>query len=57
MSSNNNNNNSARWIDVTADKFDYDSNFFVIPEHYEEDVSNVLIPHGLIMVSRLIWHF
>ncbi|KAJ1922308.1 hypothetical protein H4219_000170 [Mycoemilia scoparia] len=37
------------WIDVTQEKFNYDSDYFVIPEHYEEDVGNVLIPHGLIM--------
>lgn len=42
---------SSDWIDVTTDKNYYSLNHFVIPSHYEQDVSSILIPHGVIMVS------
>ncbi|CEG78313.1 Putative Hypoxanthine phosphoribosyltransferase [Rhizopus microsporus] len=47
------------WIDVTTEKNHYSLNHFVIPHHYEKDVSSILIPHGVIMdrvnkLARLI---
>ncbi|KAG2197322.1 hypothetical protein INT47_012752 [Mucor saturninus] len=47
------------WIDVTTEKNHYSLNHFVIPSHYERDVSSILIPHGVIMdriqkLARLI---
>lgn len=38
------------WIDVTTEKNHYSLDHFVIPKHYEQDVSSILIPHGVIMV-------
>ncbi|KAG2229257.1 phosphoribosyltransferase-like protein [Thamnidium elegans] len=51
--------NSADWIDVTTEKNHYSLDHFVIPSHYEQDVSSILIPHGVIMdriqkLARLI---
>lgn len=43
--------NPSEWIDVTTEKNHYSLNHFVIPSHYEQDVSNILIPHGVIMVN------
>jgi hypoxanthine phosphoribosyltransferase len=40
----------SKWIDVTPEKFNYHLDHFVIPSHYEKDVSSILIPHGVIMV-------
>ncbi|KAF7729469.1 hypoxanthine phosphoribosyltransferase 1 [Apophysomyces ossiformis] len=40
---------SKDWIDVTVEKNRYSLDHFVIPNHYEEDVSSILIPHGVIM--------
>ncbi|PVU96237.1 hypothetical protein BB559_002465 [Furculomyces boomerangus] len=37
------------WIDVNEDSFSYKIEHFNIPEHYLEDVSKILIPHGLIL--------
>lgn len=45
--------NSTDWIDVTTEKNHYSLDHFVIPNHYEQDVSSILIPHGVIMVSFL----
>lgn len=42
--------NPSDWIDVTTEKNHYSLDHFVIPDHYEEDVSSILIPHGVIMV-------
>jgi len=49
----------SKWIDVTPEKFNYQLDHFVIPNHYEKDVSSILIPHGVIMdrvnkLARLI---
>ncbi|CAO3671707.1 unnamed protein product [Umbelopsis ramanniana] len=49
----------SKWIDVTPEKFNYHLDHFVIPTHYEKDVSSILIPHGVIMdrvnkLARLI---
>ncbi|ORZ22642.1 phosphoribosyltransferase-like protein [Absidia repens] len=49
----------SQWIDVTVDKNHYSLDHFVIPNHYEQDVSSILIPHGVIMdrvqkLARLI---
>ncbi|KAI8062752.1 hypoxanthine-guanine phosphoribosyltransferase [Gongronella butleri] len=49
----------SKWIDVTVDKNHYSLDHFVIPKHYEHDVSSILIPHGVIMdriqkLARLI---
>jgi hypoxanthine phosphoribosyltransferase len=41
----------TRWIDVTTESFNYSLDHFVIPQHYEKDVSSIMIPHGIIMVS------
>ncbi|CAO3646098.1 phosphoribosyltransferase-like protein [Mucor lusitanicus] len=41
--------NPSDWIDVTTEKNHYSLDHFVIPDHYEEDVSSILIPHGVIM--------
>ncbi|KAI8069122.1 phosphoribosyltransferase-like protein [Gilbertella persicaria] len=41
--------NPQDWIDVTVEKNHYSLDHFVIPNHYEEDVSSILIPHGVIM--------
>ncbi|CAO0792547.1 unnamed protein product [Mucor circinelloides] len=41
--------NPSDWIDVTTEKNHYSLDHFVIPNHYEEDVSSILIPHGVIM--------
>ncbi|CEP12887.1 hypothetical protein [Parasitella parasitica] len=51
--------NSSDWIDVTTEKNHYSLDHFVIPDHYEKDVSSILIPHGVIMdrikkLARLI---
>lgn len=51
--------NPQDWIDVTTEKNHYSLNHFVIPSHYEKDVSSILIPHGVIMdrvnkLARLI---
>lgn len=48
-----------QWIDVTTEKNHYSLDHFVIPTHYEKDVSSILIPHGVIMdrvdkLARLI---
>jgi hypoxanthine phosphoribosyltransferase len=50
---------SSKWIDVTTEKNHYSLDHFVIPTHYEHDVSSILIPHGVIMdrvnkLARLI---
>lgn len=50
---------SSQWIDVTTEKNHYSLDHFVIPTHYEQDVSSILIPHGVIMdrvnkLARLI---
>ncbi|ORX42011.1 hypoxanthine phosphoribosyltransferase [Hesseltinella vesiculosa] len=50
---------SSQWIDVTVDKNHYSLDHFVIPQHYDKDVSSILIPHGVIMdrvqkLARLI---
>ncbi|KAI9264941.1 phosphoribosyltransferase-like protein [Phascolomyces articulosus] len=47
------------YIDVTPEKNHYSLEHFVIPKHYEKDVSSILIPHGVIMdriqkLARLI---
>lgn len=39
----------SQWIDVVEDKFKYEIDHFVLPDHYSEDVESILIPHGLIM--------
>ncbi|KAI7872938.1 phosphoribosyltransferase-like protein [Spinellus fusiger] len=39
----------SKWIDVTIEKNHYSLDHFVIPTHYEKDVSSILIPHGVIM--------
>ncbi|SAL95305.1 hypothetical protein [Absidia glauca] len=49
----------SKWIDVTVDKNHYSLDHFVIPKHYEQDLSSILIPHGVIMdrvqkLARLI---
>ncbi|CAO3594601.1 unnamed protein product [Absidia cylindrospora] len=49
----------SQWINVTVDKNHYSLDHFVIPKHYEQDVSSILIPHGVIMdrvqkLARLI---
>ncbi|KAJ1951873.1 hypothetical protein EC988_003858, partial [Linderina pennispora] len=41
--------NPSQWIDVVEDKFNYNLDHFVIPDHYQDDVKSILIPHGLIM--------
>ncbi|KAL9538329.1 hypothetical protein MBANPS3_011010 [Mucor bainieri] len=41
--------NPSDWIDVTTEKNHYSLDHFVIPDHYEEDVSSILILHGVIM--------
>ncbi|KAG2212118.1 hypothetical protein INT46_006035 [Mucor plumbeus] len=41
--------NPVDWIDVTTEKNHYSLDHFVVPDHYEEDVSSILIPHGVIM--------
>ncbi|GAN10909.1 hypoxanthine phosphoribosyltransferase 1 [Mucor ambiguus] len=41
--------NPSDWIDVNTEKNHYSLDHFVIPDHYEEDVSSILIPHGVIM--------
>lgn len=51
--------NSSQWIDVTTEKNHYSLDHFVVPTHYEKDVSSILIPHGVIMdrvnkLARLI---
>ncbi|CAO3618919.1 unnamed protein product [Mucor hiemalis] len=51
--------NSKDWIDVTVEKNHYSLDHFVIPSHYERDISSILIPHGVIMdriqkLARLI---
>ncbi|KAI8331063.1 phosphoribosyltransferase-like protein [Chlamydoabsidia padenii] len=51
--------NPSQWIDVTVDKNHYSLDHFVIPQHYEKDLSSILIPHGVIMdrvqkLARLI---
>lgn len=43
------------WIDVTTEKNHYSLDHFVIPKHYEKDVSSILIPHGVIMVGAFIF--
>lgn len=43
------------WIDVTTEKNHYSLDHFVIPKHYEKDVSSILIPHGVIMVSAFFF--
>ncbi|KAI8079022.1 phosphoribosyltransferase-like protein, partial [Gilbertella persicaria] len=50
---------ASQWIDVTTEKNHYSLDHFVIPTHYEKDVSSILIPHGVIMdrvnkLARLI---
>ncbi|KAI8967699.1 phosphoribosyltransferase-like protein [Mycotypha africana] len=50
---------ASKWIDVTTDKNHYSLDHFLIPTHYEKDVSSILIPHGVIMdrvnkLARLI---
>ncbi|KAG0173629.1 hypoxanthine phosphoribosyltransferase 1 [Apophysomyces sp. BC1034] len=40
---------SKDWIDITIERNRYSLDHFVIPNHYEEDVSSILIPHGVIM--------
>lgn len=45
--------NPTDWIDVTTEKNHYSLDHFVIPDHYEEDVSSILIPHGVIMVPYI----
>jgi hypothetical protein len=49
----------SQWIDVTVDKNHYSLDHFVIPKHYEQDLSSILIPHGVIMVRPEIgtWDF
>lgn len=42
---------SKDWIDVNTEKNHYSLDHFVIPSHYEKDVSSILIPHGVIMVN------
>ncbi|OMJ12123.1 Hypoxanthine-guanine phosphoribosyltransferase [Smittium culicis] len=37
------------WIDITEESFNYKLEHFNIPMHYQEDVSSILIPHGLIL--------
>jgi hypoxanthine phosphoribosyltransferase len=44
--------NASQWIDVTTEKNHYSLDHFVIPTHYEKEVSSILIPHGVIMVNR-----
>ncbi|KAI8077834.1 phosphoribosyltransferase-like protein [Halteromyces radiatus] len=49
----------SKWIDVNIDKNHYSLDHFVIPKHYEQDLSSILIPHGVIMdrvqkLARLI---
>ncbi|CAO3590091.1 unnamed protein product [Absidia cylindrospora] len=49
----------SKWIDVTVDKNHYSLDHFVIPKHYDQDLSSILIPHGVIMdrvqkLARLI---
>ncbi|KAJ9060265.1 hypothetical protein DSO57_1032679 [Entomophthora muscae] len=39
----------SKWIDVTSESFKYSLDHFVIPSHYQKDVSSILIPHGIIM--------
>ncbi|KAI8988566.1 phosphoribosyltransferase-like protein [Mycotypha africana] len=51
--------NPKDWIDVTIEKNHYSMDHFVIPHHYEKDISSILIPHGVIMdrikkLARLI---
>ncbi|KAI8644619.1 phosphoribosyltransferase-like protein [Parasitella parasitica] len=41
--------NPSDWIDVTTEKNHYSLDHFVIPDHYEKDVSSILIPHGVII--------
>ncbi|KAI9313096.1 phosphoribosyltransferase-like protein [Dichotomocladium elegans] len=47
---------SKDWIDVTTEKNHYSLDHFVIPKHYEKDVSSILIPHGdrIQKLARLI---
>ncbi|KAI8388629.1 phosphoribosyltransferase-like protein [Radiomyces spectabilis] len=40
---------SSKWIDVNVEKNHYHLDHFVIPQHYEKDLSSILIPHGVIM--------
>jgi len=37
------------WIDITTENFQYRLDHFVIPDHYEDSLESVLIPHGVIM--------
>ncbi|KAL2912314.1 hypothetical protein HK105_208229 [Polyrhizophydium stewartii] len=37
----------SAWIDIKADQ-QYSLEHFAVPGHYNEDVSSILIPHGLI---------
>lgn len=37
------------WIDVTSESFNYSLKHFLIPRHYNKDLENILIPHGLIL--------
>lgn len=46
--------NAKDIIDVTTEKNYYSLDHFVIPSHYEQDVSNILIPHGVIMVCSTL---
>ncbi|KAI8380911.1 phosphoribosyltransferase-like protein [Radiomyces spectabilis] len=47
------------WIDVSPERNHYSLDHFVIPQHYENDLESILIPHGVIMdriqkLARLI---
>ncbi|OLY81841.1 Hypoxanthine-guanine phosphoribosyltransferase [Smittium mucronatum] len=37
------------WITITEEQHNYKLEHFNIPQHYAEDVSSILIPHGLII--------
>ncbi|KAG0306921.1 hypothetical protein BGZ98_001457 [Dissophora globulifera] len=39
----------TKWIDLDTESFQYSLDHFVIPDHYEDALSSVLIPHGVIM--------
>ncbi|ORZ20928.1 phosphoribosyltransferase-like protein [Lobosporangium transversale] len=38
-----------KWIDINTESFQYSLDHFVIPDHYEDALESVLIPHGVIM--------
>lgn len=46
---------STQYIKISDDEKGYQLEMFCVPKHYEEDLENVLIPHGVILdrIERL----